>query len=715
MLQMSEPARLDQAVILYASLAGVPVDAEQVHDIVHEDIGNSHDMRAPVALGRGLGWEEAIALQEPDPAYMPLLAYCEGLGWGVLTERKVGGAVIFAWRETGETAASRGQSTGSAPHKDDGGLRRIEIAGSERLAVIYRLQPRARAGTQSRSGFREELHQLMWRHRGLLLEGVAGSVFINLMAIATSLFALQVYDKVIPTRSMETLAALAFGVLLFILFEWVMKWARSRVMEQVTIGLDQKLARSIFQRVLNIRLDQLPGSVGSLAAQVRGYEQVRSFYTATTLFTLVDIPSALIFIAIIMYVASPLIALIPLSLGLLAIALGLLAARRLNRHAQASAVDSYRKTGLLVEAVEGAETIKLGNGRWRFLRRWLDLNERTLANDVGSKRTSELLQATSASIQQTGYVTTVTLGAVLVMNADMTMGALIATSILGGRVLASIMSLPNLLVQRSNALAAMAGLEKLYALEPDNAGVDRPLTPDMLRGNYALEKVSFAYDEDRAAFHVEQLRIASGERIGIVGPVGSGKSTLLKLLAGLYKPQKGRVLVDGLDLAQVATEVAGTQIGYLPQDLRLFEGTLRENIAVGTALPEDGELIEVMRRTGLDQVVAGHAKGVDLPIHEGGMGLSGGQRQIVGFTRLLLRPTPILLLDEPTAAMDDASEDRCMDLLAREATAGATLVLATHKPRLLKLVDRLLVVHQGRLVMDGPRDAILRRLSEGRA
>jgi ATP-binding cassette subfamily C protein LapB len=265
----------------------------------------------------------------------------------------------------------------------------------------------------------------------------------------------------------------------------------------------------------------------------------------------------------------------------------------------------------------------------------------------------------------------------------------------------------------------MDGLEKLYQLKTDHEGVDRPLVPTHIRGQYSLDNIQFAYGSGNplspnpAALSVAQLTIAPGERIGILGPIGSGKSTLLRLLSGLYHVQQGRILIDGLDITHVSREVLSRQVGYLQQDHRLFQGTLRENLLIGMPDPGDDALQQVMERTGMSRLVASHPKGLERPIMEGGKGLSGGQRQLVAFTRLALASPGVLLLDEPTASMDNEQEARCLAVLSEEAKAGKTLVVVTHKPSLLPLVNRLIVVVGSRILLDGPRDAVLEKLGAG--
>jgi ATP-binding cassette subfamily C protein LapB len=501
-------------------------------------------------------------------------------------------------------------------------------------------------------------------------------------------------------------------VLLLIFFEWFMKWARSKVMDRAVVGLDSRLGRDIFERLLSVRLDQMPASVGSLASQLRGYEQVRNFYTASTLFALVDVPAALIFLVLIAWIASPWVALVPLVMATVALLVGLGFRRRVRRLATEGQREGNMKTGMLVETVEGAETIKATHGGWFFLSKWIDLCTKTIQNDLKMRHTNDSLQYFMASMQQFSFVLLISLGAVLVIDGVVTMGGLIACSILGGRVLSAVMMVPNLMVQHAHARVAIDGVEGLYKLESETTPGVQALTPSALYGQYVVSDVQFAYGKSPPAVQVKQLMVAQGERIGILGTVGSGKSTLLRVMAGMYRPTQGRVLIDGLDVSHVARESMSRHVSYVQQDHRLFEGTLRQNLLVGLPNPGDDAVKAAMAQTGLLDLVAGHPMGLDLPISEGGRGLSGGQKQLLVFTRLVLSKPKVMLLDEPTASMDGGTEARCLNALRSPDLASATLVLVTHKPSMLSVVSRVLVMSKGQIVMDGPRDAVLAQLSQ---
>lgn len=635
-----------------------------------------------------LGYTAPLRLREVDSAQLPLVVYHELAGWGLLVAVRADGSWVLQSRDQERSV--------QAPQ----------------LQHIYRIRAQATEHDVGEQSFERQFKTAFSRHRGVLWEAGLATVFINILAVAISMFSMQVYDRVIPTGAVNTLAILASGVLLILVLDIAMKYARARIMDSVVVSVDEGLSRDIFQRLLAVRVDQLPGSVGSLAGQLRGFEQIRNFYTTSTLFTMVDMPMGLMFVGLIAVIGHPYVSGVPMVLGVLAVLAGLSARKRMAELAKESIARSNFKTGLLVEAVEGVETIKAGAGGWRFLSKWLDINAASLVNDLRMRHATENLSFWSSTLYQVAYAGTVSMGALMVIDGEMTMGALIACSILSSRVLQPIMLIPNLLLQHANARAAMAGMEKVYQLHTDHHGIARPLVPSRLAGTYSLTGVEFAYPGGATALKIPSLHINAGERVGILGPIGSGKSTLLRLLSGLYWAQAGQISLDNMDLKQIDRAVLAQHVGYLQQEHRLFQGSLRDNLLIGMADPGDDAMQEALTRSGLIQLVKAHPRGLELPIFEGGKGLSGGQKQLVAFTRLLLCKPDVWLLDEPTASMDGAQETQCLAAL-REFTAGKTLIVVTHKPSVLPLVDRLIVIAGAQVVMDGPKQAVLERLARG--
>lgn len=680
-----------------AAMQGGRIDALLMNEAEQQIQGSEDPLRHLKIVSQKMGWSAPIYPRSPDRAHLPMLCFTSEKQWAVVVDRNPQGQWVLA------------KSDGM--HTLDGQDLKGCLA-ELKLCVDRRLGMRLFSATKRAGTFFDHIRSTLILYRSELLEAGIASAFIGFLALTTSLYSMQVYDRVIPTRGEHTLIVLSVGVLLTVLIELAMKFTRSHIMDHVVVGMDQRLSREVFQRLLQLRVDQVPTAVGTLAGQLRGYEQLRNFYTASTLFTLIDLPMALCFLVLIAWIATPWVAFVSAAAACVVLVLGMGMRRQVREHAMQGAAMANMKTGLLVEAVEGIETIKAGSGGWKFLSRWIEVNAATIQTDLQMRRTTEGSNYTIAAVQQIGYAALIATGAVIVMRGEMTMGALIACSIMSGRILAPIMALPNLMVQHAHAQAALEGIERLYTLKTDHEEIDQPLVPETINGHYRIEGVKFAYGDNPLSLVVPKLELRAGERVAVVGPIGAGKSTLLRLLSGLYPAQEGRIHLDNLDISHIQRQVLNQHIGYLQQDHRLFQGTLRENLLIGLPDPGDEELLQAMRKTGMDQFVADHPKGLARTISEGGKGLSGGQKQLLAFTRLVLCNPQILLLDEPTATMDEDQECKCLEVLKQEAQSGKTLVMVTHKPNLLALVDRIVVVAGNQIVLDGPRDTVIQQLRQ---
>lgn len=626
-------------------------------------------------------------LRGPTPANLPLAGWHADLGWLLVQGRGADGL----WR---------------AERLDGSALPLERLDDVECLSLPRRSETSASA---------PRAIVLVWQallaRKSVFLEAVLATGLVNLLTLATSLYAMQIFDRVIPNQGFQTLWVLSVGVALAVGLEFLLKQVRSHTVDRACNAIDQQLSEWFFSRMMGIRMEARPASVGTLASQVKGFEMVRGVLASTSLFVLADVPFALFFIVVIALVGGWVVAvpLIALPVALLA---GLMFQRAIQRHTRLNLDSNNRKAGLLVEAVDGAESLKANSAEWKVQARWNRLVVEAADSDQSIRTYSALAQNLTVALQQFSYVALVALGAYFVTINELTMGGLLACTIISNRAMMPIVQLPGVMVQWAHARAAIEGLDQVIALPSETDSAHHALAPQTLEGGLRFERVRFAYGmAPRPALEIEHLEIKPGERVGLLGAIGSGKSTLLKLSSGLYRPTEGKVYLGGVDLALLATAVARESIGYLPQDARLFSGTLRDNLLLGLPDPGDEVILQAAQRTGLIELIGGQPKGLALVITEGGRGVSGGQKQLIMLTRALLAEPRVWILDEPTGAMDSVTETRIVNLLREITAAGATLVAATHKTALLPLFERLIVLQGGRILLDGPRDTVLAKLS----
>lgn len=560
----------------------------------------------------------------------------------------------------------------------------------------------------------EMFKEVAYRQKPIIIYAAIASLSINILALGTSFFSMQVYDRVIPTHGTSTLIALSIGVFIAILLEMIIKVARSLILDNAAKNMDIAYSHDIFSRFLKVRTDQIPKSIGTLSGQLQGYGAVRGFISSAALYLVIDFPFSLLFLAVIVLIAGPIMGLIAVIFLIISIITGLLFKKKIESLSQASTMASHKKLGLLVETVEHAENIKATGSGWSILSRWNALSEDAIYDDIEMRHFTELSNNMTAFFQQVSYIFLVGMGAYLVNATDdsMTMGGLIATTILSGRVLAPIAMLPNLLVQWGRTKIAVIDLENVYSLESDNEGVERPLTPNVIEPKFQCKNVKFAYARDTAPIKINQLTINPGERVAILGAIGSGKSTLLKILAGLYLPQEGDIHIGGMDLHHISRNRINETVNYLPQNVKLFSGTLRDNLLLGLVGVDDEQIIQAAQKTGLIRLINALPQGLDSIVPEGGESVSGGQKQLIAITRLLLTTGKIWLLDEPTSSMDEGTEYHVLSMLKKEVKPDQTLIFVTHKPALLRLVNRIIVMTPQGIELDGPRDTVLKELAK---
>lgn len=549
------------------------------------------------------------------------------------------------------------------------------------------------------------------KRKSVFIESIFATATMSVLALASSFYTMQVYDRVIPSQGYSTLTVLTVGVLVGVLLELLMKQLRAYIVDRSCKAIDQELSGVFFGQVLDIRMDARPRSVGTFAGQIKNFEMVRNFMTSSTLFIFADAPFVLFFILVIFGVAGWL-AFIPLVFLPVVIAIGFYAKWRISRFAGEQMDGANKKSGLLIEAIDGIEAIKSVGGEWKMLGRWNNLTRELSEKELSIRSSTMRATSLTQSLQQLCYISMIAAGAYAVTTGQITQGALIACSIISNRALSPIGQITGMIVQWQHAKEALKGLDEIMALERDRDPNINLVIPETCRGNLSLDAASFSYNDDIVALSAINLNIKPGERVAIIGSVGSGKSTMIKLLSGLYKPTEGRSFLDGVDMMHLAPEFVREHLGYLTQDVRLFHGTLRENLVMGLPSPTDSQILSAAATTGLNLLIQSHPKGLALPIMEGGRGLSGGQRQLVGLTRMLIAQPKVLILDEPTASMDNELEAYVMQNIFAKLPRSTTIILATHKGGLLKLVDRVVVMAQSKIVADGRPDEVMKKMTE---
>ena len=539
---------------------------------------------------------------------------------------------------------------------------------------------------------------------------VVATCLINLFAVSTSLFAMQVYDRVVPTLAYTTLTTLAVGMAIVVVLDWTLKILRARILDSLASAVDERLSQQVFEHLLQLRLDAQPRSLGTLAAQITSLETVRRFFTATVIFALIDLPFALMFLAFIMVIGGK-VAWVYVLLLPAAVLLGLVTQWRLKGLARDQLSRSNERQGLLVDSIRGAESIRSNNAANRFVGEWRQLTQSINRYGIAQRAFSSLSSVTTSSLSVTAYVAGVVVGVTQIEAGLLTMGGLIACTILGGRVIAPVAQSVHHLVQWQHVKQALLMVHGVLALAPQRRGDQQLLTPAVPPDSLSLEGVLFAYQTSQVnQLNIDQLQFNAGDRVLLLGPVGSGKSTLLKVLAGLYQPHAGRVRLGLADLWAVDPELVTSWVGYLPQSVQLFRGTLRSNLSL-TGTASDDRLLEISAQLGIDTLSADSSFGMDLPISEGGEGLSGGQRQLVALARLFINQPRIWLFDEPTASMDRDMEQRVWQALEKAVQPDDIVIVSTHRPMLAaKLVNRVLIMQHGRIVQDDSPENLLPRM-----
>jgi ATP-binding cassette subfamily C protein LapB len=536
----------------------------------------------------------------------------------------------------------------------------------------------------------------------------------NLLMLVTGFFTSVVYDKVIPHNAMVTMWSLGVGTLLGIAFDLIAKQLRSYLIDTAGKKADLIMGNMLFNQALGIRLEHRPDSAGSFAHRLAQIEVVREFSTSASASVLTDLPFIFLFILMTYVVAGPLVFVLLIAVPLvLGISLGV--QRILRRSMRANMAQHADLQGVMVEAMEGLEDVRAAGAAGYFSKRYEEANAAAAASSLRARAIASLVSNFSTSVQPLVTVSMLIWGVLLIQDGRISGGSLIGAVMFAGRAVAPLTSLVALAGRYQGARAALLILNDLMAMPTERVPGKKYVPRRQISGQIALNDVNFSYPKgkhDHAPMVLKgvSLQINPGERIAILGKIGSGKSTILRMMAGLYQPTDGFVEVDGLDLRQIDPVDFRTHVGFVSQEPRLFYGSLKENVLLGRPNADVGHFLEVARQTGLDKLAAAHPMGYDLPVGEMGCMLSGGQRQLVALARCLVTRSQILLMDEPTSSMDAQSEAGFINHL-RSAVHGQTLVVVTHRPALLDVVDRIIVVDGGKILADGPKAKVLALLA----
>ncbi|WP_095170700.1 type I secretion system permease/ATPase [Pseudomonas sp. Irchel 3H3] len=596
-------------------------------------------------------------------------------------------------------------------------ISRAELLVSARKALILRPVQAARDSRvddyikpYEKSWFRNIVLRDMRPYGHVMLASLAA----NILGLAGVLFSMQVYDRVIPAESMPTLYVLFGGVMLALFFDFVLRVMRVRITDLLGKRADMRVSDLVFGHAIRLRNSARPKSTGSFISQLRELEQLRELITSSTASALADLPFFLMFVVIYWFIAGPLVA-VPLGAVLFLIIPGLLSQRKLARLANQSMRESSLRSAMLVETVQGLDDIKMLQAEQRFQQQWNHYNATAAEASLRSRTLTSGLVTWTQSVQGGVFAVVVVFGAPMVMAGDMTTGSLVAASILASRMMAPMSQITLVLTRWQQAKVALQGLHRIMQMPVDQAEGSKRVHLPLVRGDYEFKQAEFKYAEDAPmpALTVKHLKIAPGERIAVLGRNGAGKSTLLQVMAGMIDLSSGSLTLDGVGLSHIDPADVRRDVGLLTQNSRLFHGTLRENLMLGAAHASDQDLLEALALTGALEFISKFALGMDHMILEGGLGLSGGQRQALLLSRLIIRQPQIVLLDEPTAALDDASERKLIQSLGQWG-AQRTLIIATHRMSVLSLVDRIIVVDNGAVIIDDTKDNAIARLSKPR-
>ena len=685
----------------YAAILGQEVMARDILEAMMSSAATG-DQPQPQALADGLA---AVGLLTE----VETVAQCLGDHWPALAQMTSGQFILVLQQDRGDLVIYDPTCT---DNRATVGLDEFEPYFT---GIVVRAEAPLHRISRSHTETHAEPHWFWGQFAGFrrhFAEVVLGSFVANILAVAVALFALQVYDRVIPHQSEATLWVLAGGAVLALLMEAFLKIARARLMDGAGRQIELNVQSLLMNRLLGMRSEVAGRAPSQLFSAMREFGSVREFFTASTIGSLADVPFIFVFLLLVTSIAGNVVWVLIFG-AILMVLPGVFLQKKMIRLTQETQGASSKSSRLLHEAIFELDTLKTQRAEDRFRRLWTELTTLQALKSSEQRKLASTLTFWSQGVQQATYVSAVIMGTYLVFAGDFTVGSIIAVSILTSRTLAPLTQLAGTLARWSNVKSALNGMDQIALAEQDSASDRSYLRRETLEGGFELREVQFGYDTGTApVLDIPALAIQPGQKLAILGANGSGKSTFLKLLSGLYAPARGRVMVDGTDMNQIEPRDLRRLVGYLGQDVRLFTGSLRENLNLTLLERDDDRLMQALDFAGLGPFVKSHPKGLDLEIRDGGQGLSQGQRQSIGWARLWLQDPRICLLDEPTAALDQTLE---RTLVSRLETwlQGRTAVIATHRVPILQLTDRTMILQNGRMAVDGPRDQVLAHIAQG--
>ena len=685
----NETLRLEMAVRRVCEANGRRKSVASIRRLVGENFENYGPQEACASL-QNLGFEATfvnVSQKQIELQELPLIAFDKEQNPLVLIERKSDGSYVVIRDKKAKNSEIISQ-------KDFENIFSGYIVSIRKLSEFELQQKR---GHWFFGAFKSS--------RWLYAQVIIASVISNFLALTTSIFTMTVYDRIIPNSAVDSLIALSIGVVIALSFDFIIRTIRGRFIDKASKAADIEVSNTLFDRVLSLTPAEQSQKTGAMASIIKEFETLREFFTSSTLVILVDLPFAFFFIYVISLIAGPM-ALVPLVAVPIVVVVGLLIQPFIARLTKATQQTGMNKQSVLVETLSGLETVNATGSGQLMKSRYIEALIGQSQSGGKSRNISQFLVNFSASVQQYAQVGAIFYGVFLIRDGLITQGALIAAVILGGRTLAPLAQLANALTRVNGAMTAYKSLNALLK-NYNNAGLnDNYVSRSKLTGSIEFKNVSFSFPGAvEPTIKDLSIKITPGQKVAVVGKMGSGKSTLIKLISGLYEPTEGAVLIDGIDVRQLDKTDLQHNVGVMLQDSWLFSGTVKENIQLGLLEYDDDHILSLAKISGVDDFVASNPKGYDFEIKERGVGLSGGQKQSINLARALLHDPKLLLLDEPTSSMDQGTEKKIVDNL-QEYGKEKTMIIITHRNPILTMVDRVLVVENGKVVADNTPDQL---------